>query len=220
MSTITDSIIHGDCIEAMHGLPEGSVGFILTDPPYITRYRSRDGRSVVNDDNHDWLAPAFAAMHRILRRDAFCVSFYGWPKADLFLAAWKDAGFRVAGHLVFRKRYTSKTSFVQYRHEMAYLLAKGWPRKPARPPPDVLDWTYTGNKLHPTQKPLGILRPLIEAFSRPGDTVLDPFCGSGSTLLAARELGRAYIGIELDAVHFRTAADRLAGPKPVCISGG
>ena len=210
MSTITDSIIHGDCIEAMHGLPEGSVGFILTDPPYITRYRSRNGSTVINDDNHAWLEPAFARMHRVLRPDAFCVSFYGWPKADLFLAAWKNAGFRVAGHIVFRKRYASKTSFLQYRHEMAYLLAKGWPSRPATPPPDVLDWTYTGNKLHPTQKPVGILRPLIEAFSQPGDTVLDPFCGSGSTLVAARDLGRSYIGIELDAVHHRTAAVRLA----------
>jgi len=84
---------------------------------------------------------------------------YGWPRADLFIAAWKDAGFRIAGHIVFRKRYASKTSFLQYRHEMAYLLAKGWPQRPARPPPDVIDWTYTGNKLHPTQKPLASCGP-------------------------------------------------------------
>lgn len=204
-----NSIIHGDCIEAMQRLESGSVGFILTDPPYIARYRSRDGRKVFNDDNAAWLAPAFARMHRVLRPDAFCVSFYGWPKADLFIAAWKNAGFRIAGHIVFRKRYASNTSFLQYRHEMAYLLAKGWPQKPARPPPDVIDWTYTGNKLHPTQKPIGILRPLIEAFSSPGDTVLDPFCGSGSTLVAARELGRFYIGIELDPAHHDTASRRL-----------
>jgi adenine-specific DNA-methyltransferase len=205
-----NSIIHGDCIEAMQSLAEGSVGFILTDPPYITRYRSRDGHTVINDDNDAWLAPAFARMHRVLRPDAFCVSFYGWPRADLFMAAWKNAGFRIAGHIVFRKRYASKTSFLQYRHEMAYLLAKGWPQRPARPPPDVIDWTYTGNKLHPTQKPIGILRPLIEAFSSPGDTVLDPFCGSGSTLVAARELGRSYIGIELDPAHHGTASARLS----------
>jgi DNA modification methylase len=48
--------------------------------------------------------------------------------------------------------------------------------------PDVIDMPYSGNKLHPTQKPLAALKPLIEAFSQKQELVLDPFCGSGSTL--------------------------------------
>ncbi len=128
-------------------------------------------------------------MFRVLRPDAFCVTFYGYTKIDLFMDAWKSAGFRVAGHFVFPKKYTSSSYHTQYRHEQAYLLAKGWPQKPRDPPPDVIYWTYTGNKLHPTQKPLGILKPLIEAFSQPGDTVLDPFCGSGSTLVGRPRAG-------------------------------
>jgi len=214
---MTGSIIHGDCVDAMQKLDAGSVGFILTDPPYITRYKSREGRTVMNDDNAAWLKPAFTEMHRVLRRDAFCVSFYGYTKTDLFMDAWKSAGFRIAGHFVFPKKYASNSWHTQYRHEQAYLLAKGWPQRPHAPPPDVLNWTYTGNKLHPTQKPVGILKPLIEAFSRPGDTVLDPFCGSGSTLVAARELGRAYIGIELDPDHHATAQARLS-PNPIAES--
>jgi site-specific DNA-methyltransferase (adenine-specific) len=207
--TIANTIIHGDCIEVMQRLPEGSDGFILTDPPYLVNYRDRTGRAVVNDDNAAWLKPAYREMFRVLRPHSFAVSFYGYTKIDLFMDAWKSAGFRIAGHFVFPKKYSSSSYHTQYRHEQAYLLAKGWPPRPARPPPDVIDWTYTGNKLHPTQKPLGILRPLIEAFSRPGDTVLDPFCGSGSTLVAARELGRNYIGIELDQAHHCTASRRL-----------
>jgi hypothetical protein len=54
------------------------------------------------------------------------------------------------------------------------------------------------------------LKPLIEAFCKPGDVVLDPFAGSGSTCLAAQRLGRQYIGIELDRHHYGTATDRLA----------
>jgi site-specific DNA-methyltransferase (adenine-specific) len=53
------------------------------------------------------------------------------------------------------------------------------------------------------------LKPLISAFTKPGDIVLDPFSGSGSTLVAARELGRRFIGIDLDPDHHRTATARL-----------
>jgi len=210
MTGIIDSIIHGDCVEAMKQLDEGSVDFILTDPPYITNYRDRTGRTVINDDNDAWLAPAYAQMYRALKPNAVCVSFYGWGKADLFIAAWKNAGFRVSGHIVFRKRYSSRSFFLQYHHEQAYLLTKGRPARPAEPPPDVIDWTYTGNRLHPTQKPIGVLRPIIAAFTEPGELVLDPFCGSGSTLAAASELYRRYIGIELDKRHHATAVQRLA----------
>jgi RimJ/RimL family protein N-acetyltransferase len=111
---------------------------------------------------------------------------------------------------VFRKSYASMARFLRYEHECAYLLAKGRPALPASPVPDVLDWKYSGNRLHPTQKPVEPMKTLIDAFSRPGDVVLDPFCGSGSTLQAARELGRNFIGIELDPAHHRTARNRLA----------
>ena len=99
---------------------------------------------------------------------------------------------------------------MQYQHEQAYLLVKGNPEVPANPPPDVIPWSYTGNRLHPTQKPTGIFTPLLEAFTKPGDVVLDPFAGSGSTLVAARDLGRQFVGIELDETHQRTASTRLA----------
>ena len=84
---------------------------------------------------------------------------------------------------------------MRYHHENAYLLTKGNPAAlPAVRIPDVLAWNYSGNWLHPTQKPLRILTPIIESFSRLQDVVLDPFCGSGSTLLAAKLLGRRFLG--------------------------
>ena len=114
----------------MQRLAAGSVGFILTDPPYLVNYRDRSGRRVRNDDNAAWLKPAYREMFRVLRPDAFCVSFYGYTKIDLFMDAWKSAGFRVAGHFVFPKKYASSSYHTQYRHEQAYLLAKGWPPGP------------------------------------------------------------------------------------------
>ncbi len=203
-------IIHGDCIDVMRRMPSGFADFILTDPPYVTRYRGRDGRTIANDDNGRWLTPAFAEMHQALKRDAYAISFYGWSKVDLFAAAWHRAGFRIGGHLVFRKPYTSKKALLSYRHEQAMLLVKGNPPPPLEPIEDVIDWQYSGNKLHPTQKPVGILKPLIRVFSHPGETVLDPFAGSGSTCVAAKTMRRAFIGIELDAGHVATANARLA----------
>lgn len=83
------------------------------------------------------------------------------------------------------------------------------PQPPTQRIPDVLEWKYSGNRLHPTQKPICVLTPLIQSFSRPGGLVLDPFCGSGSTLLAAKLHNRRFIGTELDAAYCDVSRDRL-----------
>jgi adenine-specific DNA-methyltransferase len=202
-------ILLGDCVNVMGQMPEESVDCIVTDPPYICRFQSRDGRTVINDDRDDWLMPAFTQMYRVLKPNRLCVSFYGWNKVDAFFAAWKAAGFRPVGHLVFVKRYASKERFVAYSHEAAYLLAKGNPEKPHMILRDVLEWRYTGNERHPTEKPLMAMMPMIQAFSNPGDIVLDPFVGSGTTAVAAKHLGRRYIGIDIEPVYAQQAQERV-----------
>ena len=145
----------------------------------------------------------------MLRQNACCVSFYGWHRVEHFVKAWRAAGFRLSGHFVFPKSYPSGRGLVSYQHEQAYLLSKGAPQRPAQPLSDVLPWRHTGNRFHPTQKPLCALMPIVKAFSAPGDLVLDPFCGSGSTLIAARLLGRRFYGIELDGRYCELALARL-----------
>lgn len=205
-------LYNGDCLVALPKLDPESVDCIVTDPPYLVNFKDRSGRSIANDVNSDWLAPAFAQMFRVLKRDSVCISFYGWNKVDLFFDAWKKAGFRVCGHFVFTKSYASKAGLVKYQHESAYLLAKGRPPVPAEPIGDVMQFQYSGNRYHPTEKPVSALRALIASFTEPGDVVLDPFAGSGSTCVAAREIGRRYIGIELDANYYAAAKSRLAAP--------
>jgi DNA modification methylase len=202
-------VITGDCLKLLPLLTAASVDMVLTDPPYLVRYQSRDGRRVPNDDTDSWLAPAFVELYRVLKRDRFCVSFCGFTQAERFLSAWKAAGFRVLEHLVWRRRYPSSTGFVRRYHEQAYLLAKGNPRRPHLLLPSVLEWRYTTNTLHPTQKPVGALMPLVMAFSQIGDVILDPFAGSGSTAVAAAMLGRQYIAIELSEEYARLARERL-----------
>jgi site-specific DNA-methyltransferase (adenine-specific) len=75
---------------------------------------------------------------------------------------------------------------------------------------DVIDMPYSGNKLHPTQKPVPALVPLIRSFTLPGELVLDPFAGSGSTCAAAMLCGRKYLGFELDPIYFQQALLRMS----------
>ena len=206
---IIDTILHGNCIDMMQRLSAQSADFILTDPPYLVNYRDRNGRTLQNDRDNNWLKPAMAAAYRVLKLDRLMVCFYGWPRADHFLDAWRSAGFRPVGHLVFRKSYTSSTKFMKCQHEQAYLLAKGKPPLPAQPLPDVQQLIYTGNALHPTQKAVVSLAPLVRAFTLPGELVLDPFCGSASMCAAALLTSRRYVGIEMDEDYFRAAAGRM-----------
>lgn len=208
-----NAILHGDCIQVMRELPANSADFILTDPPYLVNFRDRDGRTIQNDVNADWLKPATAEAYRVLKQNRLMLCFYGWTKVDMFFGAWKDAGFQTVGHIVFRKTYGSKSRFLSYHHEQAYLLAKGRPPLPKQPLADVIDMPYSGNKLHPTQKPVSALVPFIRSFSLHGELVLDPFTGSGSSCAAAALTGRRYIGIELDDVYCKQATERLERVK-------
>lgn len=213
-----DQVLLGDCRAVLATLPEASFDFCLTDPPYLVDYRDRAGRSLAGDRDGAWLEPAFEAVYRVLKPNTVCVSFYGWTKTDEFMRAWRRAGFRIAGHLTFPKRYTSRSGLVRYQHEGAYLLAKGSPRPPQDLIGDVIDWTYSGNGLHPTQKPVSVLTPLIESFCPRGGVLLDPFAGSGSSLVAARLCGRHGVGIEIEARMQATANARLVRMRELMLN--
>ncbi|WP_343316585.1 DNA methyltransferase [Aeromonas hydrophila] len=117
-------MVLGDSVEVMGKMPNGVIDFILTDPPYLVGFKDRSGREIANDISDEWLAPASKEMYRVLKANSLAVSFYGWNRVDKFVSAWKSAGFRIVGHLVFAKPYSSKATFVGYRHECAYLLGK------------------------------------------------------------------------------------------------
>jgi len=136
----------------MSTFPAASVDFILTDPPYLVGFTDRSGRSIANDTNLDWVLPASREMFRVLKPNSLMVSFYGWNRVDTFVSAWKQAGFRIVGHLVFAKQYASKSAFVGYQHENAYILAKGRPSLPVHPLGDVQNWQYTGKPTPPNRK--------------------------------------------------------------------
>lgn len=72
------------------------------------------------------------------------------------------------------------------------------------------DWSSTMDPLHPTVKPIPLLKRLVNMSTHPGELVIDPFMGSGTTLVAARDDGRKAIGIEVDERYCEIAVERLA----------
>ena len=209
IESFINQVIHGDCVSVLPLIPSETVDFVCTDPPYLVNYRPRDGRKCSGDDSDYWLEPAFGELYRVLKPDSFCATFYGWPGIDRFMKVWKQSGFRPVSHLTWVKSHCSREGYSRSFHEVGFLLAKGRPPKPLKPPPDVLPWEYTGNELHTNQKPVLALTPLIEAYSNPGDIVLDPFAGSGSTGVAARQCHRRFILIDKVWQHCSTATSQV-----------
>ena len=200
-----NQIIEGESAQVLKELPAGSVDLIVTDPPYLVNYRDRDRRSLLNDTNAGGVMPVFDPMARAMKPDSYAICFAGWSALPQFTAAWEQEGLRIVSQIIWKKRYASRKSFTEYRHETAYVLAKGRPAKPSQPLPSVMDWVYSRNLRHPTEKAVQVLAPLIRSFSKPGDLVCDPFCGSGSTCVAAALNGRDYLGIELDPQYIMPA---------------
>lgn len=197
-----NSIIHGDSLDILRGFPDNSVDFIATDPPYLMEWQSNRRKEkydiIANDKNDDWLIPVFTEMYRVMKPDSLCLTFYGWPEADKFVSTFKEVGFTLKSHIVWVKNSIGLGWFTRGQHEVAYLLAKGSPLKPENAISDVIQAAGTGNELHPTQKPVSLMAKIIRCYTKEGDIVLDPFAGSCTTLMAAKQMGRKYIGIEIN----------------------
>jgi len=207
------SIFCGDCRDLLRALPSDSVDMVLTDPPYGVGYRGRwgaDSPAIAGDEGPTIMLPAFTEIWRLLKPDSLCLSFYGWPHADEFLRTWKRIGFRPVSHIVCIKNNIGLGYFSRSQHETAFLLAKGNPRRPEPAMSDVFAWEREPCVFHPSQKPLQVISRLLSTFTDEGDLVLDPFMGSGTTLVAARSLGRRAIGIEIEERYCEIAAQRLA----------
>lgn len=197
-----NSILLGDSIEVLKTLPDNSIDFVATDPPYLVEWQSNRRKEkydvIVNDKNDDWLLPVFTEIYRVMKPDSLCLTFYGWPEADKFVGVFKEVGFNLKSHIVWVKNSIGLGWFTRGQHEVAYLLAKGNPEKPENAISDAIYATGTGNELHPTQKPVSLMAKIIRCYTKEGDIVLDPFAGSCTTLMAAKQMGRKYIGIEIN----------------------
>lgn len=219
------AVILGDCIPIMRDLlKEGSVDIILTDPPYGIKYSGCNSdlrktithnRRITNDDKPylDWIAPAV----RVLKDGGRLLCFAHWRTMQQYIDEITKQGLNVRNVLVWDKVNHSmgdvKTCFAP-SYEMIIYATKGrWEFQNGRQR-DLFTYSRSNGVTyeHPTTKPVNLLEELIACvgardavkpfYPSKDEIVLDPFCGSGSSLLAAFRQYKKFIGIEIERVYF------------------
>lgn len=204
MEGIVNKIIHADCLDVLKAMQDKSIDRLCTDPPYGLKL-ARTGR-IGNGNTFTPMAwddeipssEIFGHMLRVSKQQIIWGGNYftdHLPASRCWLVWHKKDGLPRNS---FADCELAWTSF----DRNAYVFNCRWAGfiKDSREP-------RTG---HPTQKPLTVMKWCIEEFSKKGDTILDCFSGSGTTLLAAAQLGRNYIGVEREEEYIALIRARLA----------
>jgi site-specific DNA-methyltransferase (adenine-specific) len=207
------TIYHGDCREILPTL--GQVDLVLTDPPFLPVFGTTQDRNDIGNFliAETWMEVLAKDWYNTLAPSGYVVLMCDWRTYPCFWRAimrgqWEQRNLVIWAHMAVRK-----WGVFRFCHQLAFVAQKPPRREFAAPPGRQLDvWNGhnvpTEEREHPTEKPIEYLRYLIEAV--PGELILDPFMGSGTTLRAAKDLGRKAIGIEIEERYCEIAAKRMA----------
>lgn len=216
------SVVCCDCLEAMKQLPDGCVDAVVTDPPY-SEATARGGRTrndnVFGGDSFipfsisaEQIDAAVREMARVVRR--WIVASMEWrhvaqlegntPPQVKFIRAGAWVKTNCAPQFT-GDRPSQGWEMVAILHSRSSLMR--WNGGGSRA---VWQTSVAINNGHPTPKPLELLEQWVEEFTDSGEIILDPFAGSGTTLVAAKKLGRHYLGFEISETYCKIARDRLA----------
>ena len=188
-------------------LDDRKANLVVTDPPYNVDVEETAGK-ILNDnmsdgDFYQFLLSMFTQVENHMEDDASIYVFHADTEGLNFRKAFKDAGFYLSGCCIWKKNsLVLGRSPYQWQHEPCLY---GWKKKGKHQwfsdRKQTTIWEYDrpkSSKDHPTMKPIQLMAYPIQNSSMRGTIVLDPFLGSGSTLIAADQTGRVCYGIELD----------------------
>lgn len=209
-----NQIIHGDCLEVMKDFPDKSIDCIITDPPYGISFKSNmDIKNrfdkIINDDNLDFFEPFIEQSYRVLKNNSCLFVFCRFDNYPFFYEKIKRVGFIIKNCLVWEKNKAlgglgdMESSFLS-NYEFILFAMKGrkilFNKRKGRQFGLIKDTSIDSPQklLYPTQKPIKILRKLIEISTNENDIILDSFVGSGSVCIASKQTKRNYIGIDLN----------------------
>jgi len=228
----------GECTKVMKQIPDGSVDCIITDPPYnlglfmhkrnTNLKKMRENQFAYagwdNLEYKDWkrsMSKFLSQCHRVLKKRGTLIIFMAVIKVSDIIELAEKEGFYYKTTGVWHKTNpmprNMNLQFVNSTECWLYFINNGTSgtfNNDGKVKHDFLEssvcpMSEKKHGKHPTQKPLSILRELIESVTNSDDMVLDPFMGSGSTCVAAAELGRRYYGIELDEKYHKIAEQRM-----------
>jgi DNA modification methylase len=218
-----------DCVEGMRErLADDSVECVITDPPYgvdwDTNTREKENSlpgTVANDGSTEeavelWKNVA-VELKRVLKGDGHLYAFADWRTEREFRDVLSDIGFTIQNVCVWDKTSMGLggTKPINYRtqYELVIFATLDEPRLLSERGSDIFTHPRadTGTQEHPTEKPVGLAADFLTNSTHPGDTVLDPFMGSGTTAVAAIQNDREYVGFEVDAENYRDVIERRIG---------
>ena len=223
MNTGDVTLYKGDCLDIMDEMISSGIRIdcLLTDPPYGMSYvsKSEGHRPILNDDNLNWLEPFAQKANVLLKDDAHGYVFCSHHHVETFKIILSKI-FNYKNILIWEKNTVGLNDFASNygpKYEMIIYFNKG--RKPlnGNREPNIFKFIKPKNELHPTQKPVELIEFLIGKSTDEGDIVFDPFMGSGTTGVAAINMKRKFIGIELDEEYFKIAENRILQPTDVNI---
>lgn len=203
-------IFCGDSLlpESYEKLMDGKrANLVLTDPPYNVNVEETAGRikndNMSDEDFYKFLFAAFVNMEQNMEADASIYVFHADSKGLIFRQAFHDAGFYLSGCCIWKKdRLVLGRSPYQWQHEPCLFGWKvGGKHQWYSDRKQTTIWEYdrpSASKDHPTMKPIALMAYPIQNSCMSNCIVLDPFSGSGSTLIACEQTNRICYGIELD----------------------
>ena len=242
MERHTPVILEGDCLERLADLRPAGVHLAYLDPPFNsgtdrTAERGRfDDRWPSLDAYLEFIGDRLDAVLRVLHPDGSLLVHCDWRTCHhlRLLIESRLGPDSFVNHLIWHyglggsspRRFARKHDDILF-HARSPRYYFDPPRVPAtsqrlrgelKKATDVLDIPALNNMArercgYPTQKPVALLRLLVDACAPPGGLVLDPFCGSGTTLIAAADTGRRAIGIDVNPEAVRVANERLAARR-------
>ncbi len=222
----------GVCLEVMEGFEHGSVDAVVTDPPYCSGGLSESSRASANGqgvrskiisrfgwfqgDNMGtaglaWLIRAIAVRSfKIIKSEGSLLLFCDWRMTSSLQPAIESAGWRSQGIVVWDKKHFGMGRGFRNQHEFILHFTAGAPVYYSASIGNVIQADRVGpDREHQTEKPASLIGVLLEVVSTKAQTILDPFMGSGTTGVACANLGRKFIGIEIEEKYFDIACRRI-----------
>ena len=227
------SIVQADAVEWLLALAPESIDLAITDPAYESLEKHRaigtTTRLKVSDaSSNEWFPifknerfPAlFAALYRALKKDAHLYLLCDQETMFAVKPMGEAAGFKFWKPLVWDKKRIGMGYHYRARCEFVLFFEKGKRRLSNLGTPDIFEGSESlvlecprVTNGYPTEKPVDLLRVFVDQSSSPGEVVIDPFTGSGSTGEAARSRGRRFMGCDVKASAVTAATARCANIK-------